>query len=331
MEMKEDYYNNLIERYFKGEISEEQAGELIHWLEASPEHQAYFDDLSANWHGSDDNLFMQKNWNELINRVRRMEALDNQIKPSSKRLNIWKVAAVASLLAFISVSAFWLLQKQINETGLETVVFESPRGQRSKVTLADSTIVWLNAETKLEILAMNNKQRKVALVGQAYFEVKRNENSPFIVKTADYDVTVLGTVFDVMAYDDMNKTVTTLYEGKVKVHNTQETVVLQPGQQAVWTNGLMQKQEASDIRAVKGWVSNDFHFDNMPLEELLISLERWYDIEFDYVQNDLQGLYFSGAFKNEETIWQVLDVIKLYVPIKYEKINLRKVKIIRTK
>jgi len=330
MEAKNDHHIKLVKRYFQGKIDDNEAKELNKWINASPEHLAQFDQFKKEWRSTEDNLFINESWKKVISRVQRLEQLDIQLKPKNK-VHIWQVAAAASILILFSVSILWLLQSYEPKDQIASIIFETPRGQRSKITLPDSTVVWLNAETKLKVLAMNSERRKVLLNGQAHFEVNRNEKAPFTVETADYDITVLGTVFDVMAYADMNRTVTTLYEGLVRVDSEMNSFELKPGEQAVYKAGKFELVETKNDLSIKGWVDNNFHFDQVPMAELLLRLGRWYDVEFIYNEVDLKGLVFGGAFKNEETIWQVLDVIKLYVPIDYSKSDIRKIEITRKK
>lgn len=330
MDRSNKHIKDLITRYFLGKVTEQEAGELTNWLHASPEHLAQFDAAKARWQGASDDLLAKANWSVLKRRMQRLNQLDlNLAPPRRKRFPFWQAASAALFITLIGLSGLFIQKSLDQAISSQSLVFETPRGQRSRVILGDSTIVWLNAESRLEVMAFNTKKRTVTLTGQAHFNVTRNEEAPFVVQTQDYEVTVLGTVFDVMAYADMNRTVTTLLEGKVRISRDVHAYDLQPGEQATWAGEALNIEKVTDVDRAEAWVNNDFYFDDVPLEELLIRLGRWYDVEFEYNPDDLDDLRFSGAFKNEETIWQVLNIIKLYIPIKYEKTDLRKVKITR--
>ncbi len=328
MEEKQDYHTRLIDRYFQGKINDNESRELNQWLALSPDHMAQFDDFKERWRGSEHSLNIDENWKIVITKIQRLEQLEMQLKPK-KRINNWRIVAAASILLFIAVSAWWLSQNKEYNVEVASFVFETPRGQRSKITLPDSSVIWLNADTKLEVISLTSNQRLVSLIGQAHFDVNRNKKTPFIVKTRDYNITVLGTIFDVMAYADINRTVTTLYEGKVRIDSEGGAVELKPGEQAIWQNNRLKHVEAGEGVHTGEWVNNTFSFDKVPLDELLMRLGRWYDIEFEYNQDDLQELVFSGTFKNQESVWQVLDVIKLYTPIDYTRKNINQIQIIR--
>ncbi|MBI9064401.1 MAG: DUF4974 domain-containing protein [Marinilabiliaceae bacterium] len=330
MDINNKHIKDLINRYFLGKVTEQEAGELTHWLHASSDHMAQFDAAKDQWQGAQDDLWAKTNWSVLKSRMQRLNQLDLNLAPQRrKRFPVWQAASAALFIMLIGLSGLFIQKSQNQAIDAQALVFETPRGQRSRVILGDSTVVWLNAESRLEVTAFNSNKRTVTLSGQAHFNVTRNEEAPFTVKTQDYDVNVLGTVFDVMAYADMNRTVTTLLEGKVQITRDVNVYDLKPGEQAIWAGEVLNIEKVKDVERAEAWVNNDFYFDDVPLEELLIRLGRWYDVEFEYKPDDLDDLRFSGAFKNEETIWQVLNIIKLYIPIKYEKTDLRKVKITR--
>lgn len=334
MKMNKDnkHITELFKRYFLGEITDNEAGELTNWLRESPDNMTRFDKAKEEWQGEKTNLLAQSNWLQLKNKVNRLNQLDINIGSKSVHQVKWlKIALVAAVIVTLGIGSLLMLLLQDTSNRYDNLVFETPRGNRSKVVLGDSTIIWLNADTRIEVLALNKDERIVSLQGQAHFEVTRNIHSPFVVHTNDYDITVLGTVFDVMAYDDMNRTVTTLFEGKVKVSNDVSDIVLNPGQQVVWEKDKLEVSETENTESTKAWVRNDFNFDNIALGELLKQLERWYDVDFEYNKEELSEFRFTGVFKNEETVWQVLNAIKLYIPIKYEKTGLRKIKITRIK
>jgi ferric-dicitrate binding protein FerR (iron transport regulator) len=203
---------------------------------------------------------------------------------------------------------------------------ETPRGEKSKVYLPDGTEVWLNASSKLSYHSFSEKSRQVSLTGEAYFKVKRNEKSPFTVKITSCDIKVLGTEFNVMAYDQMKRKEITLFKGKVNVKTGTGSVLLDAGDKLLISNNTVQRQKAN-LDQTYGWVENKFNFSKVPLNELILRLENWYDVDIEYQNTGKEGIIFSGTFKNEETIWQVLDAIKVYIPLSYEKKDTRKIKL----
>jgi ferric-dicitrate binding protein FerR (iron transport regulator) len=207
----------------------------------------------------------------------------------------------------------------------EVVWFESstPRGEKSKLQLPDGSIVWLNSESTISFSNnFSTATREVRLSGEAYFEVAKSSGVPFIVKTKAYDIQVLGTKFNVMAYDDFMRTETSLVEGQVKIYKGSQVVGLAPGQMLTYQDGKINIKEANTIRSGY-WKDGRFDFDQVTFEELIARLERWYNVDIKMENDELKEIVYSGVFKNEETIWQVLNSIQMTLPITYSRIGFR--------
>ena len=154
-----------------------------------------------------------------------------------------------------------------------------PRGGQFTIVLPDGSRVWLNSASRLRYpTAFSGGQRLVELEGQGYFDVRKDAEHPFIVKTKTLDVEVLGTGFDVMAYPDEKSMNTTLVEGAVRVKD----VMLKPGQQArmEYSTGCIYVEPA-DIQQVIAWKTGFFEFDNANLADIMRQASRWYDIDID--------------------------------------------------
>jgi len=180
-----------------------------------------------------------------------------------------------------------------------------PRGGYYTLTLADGTKVWLNAASSLKYPTdFVGNERVVELVGEGYFEVAKRKNQPFKVVTNQQVVEVLGTHFNVNAYDDENVTSTTLLEGSVKVAGR----VLKPGQQASLKNGHISINEVDTEEAV-AWVNNNFNFNNEDLGSIMRKISRWYDVEV-VCPNDLEQLEFIGKVSRTKNIKDVINIIE---------------------
>jgi ferric-dicitrate binding protein FerR (iron transport regulator) len=158
-------------------------------------------------------------------------------------------------------------------------ILSVPRGGQFTIVLPDGSRVWLNSASKLRYpTAFSGGQRLVELEGQGYFDVRKDAEHPFIVKTKTLDVEVLGTGFDVMAYPDEKSMNTTLVEGAVRVKD----VMLKPGQQArmEYSTGCIYVEPA-DIQQVIAWKTGFFEFDNANLADIMRQASRWYDIDID--------------------------------------------------
>ena len=180
------------------------------------------------------------------------------------------------------------------------------------LVLSDGTRVWLNAETELDFpVEFVGKERVVRLVGEAYFEVRRDEECPFIVEAGGVRARVLGTSFNVKAYADEEYVSTTLVTGKVEVSGGGgEAVVLTPAMQSVWqkAEGEMRVERVS-VDKVMAWREGVFLFDDENLSEVAKVLERWYGVEFRYGEVEENDHVFSGSFCKNDSLFEILDML----------------------
>lgn len=197
--------------------------------------------------------------------------------------------------------------------GTEYNTLTTPHGGEFKVVLSDGTNVWLNAGSSLYYpVAFNGEKRIVELKGEAYFEVARQKNHPFIVKVGNSEVQVLGTHFNIRAYDELGTINTTLTEGKVRIVKAQESKLLSPGEQAIISRNSSEIQlHEANIDAVLAWKNNLFYFDNTNIKEIMNELSRWYNVSVMYNAENLKSLNFSGVMSRYEDIDAVLERLSL--------------------
>lgn len=193
-----------------------------------------------------------------------------------------------------------------------------PRGGENTVILADGTTVHLNAGSKLTYpVRFAGKRRVVALEGEAYFDVVKDETRPFIVQTHLGEVTVLGTAFNINAYIDAS-VYTTLVHGKVQFSSSSiGTIILSPGEQAVVSANGSEKRMV-DLDEYVGWVDGRYVFNNRPLGEIMQTFERWYDIQVYYETPHLRDITYSGSLKRYGTINSFLDALELTGDLTYK-------------
>ncbi|MEO6524422.1 MAG: FecR domain-containing protein [Mucilaginibacter sp.] len=198
-----------------------------------------------------------------------------------------------------------------SETAMNTIT--TPRGGQYAVTLADGSKVLLNAASSLKYPAVfTGNTRQVQLTGEAYFEVAHNKTKPFIVKTTNEQVQVLGTHFDVNAYPDEVAANTTLLEGSVKVSTGGSTALLVPGQQCVSAYGDNKLQvQVADIEAIMAWKNGDFVFKEESLVSIMRKVSRWYDVDVVYDNTTVQDVNFGGWVSRSKNISSVLKIMEL--------------------
>lgn len=163
----------------------------------------------------------------------------------------------------------------------EFYTFATPKGISNQVILSDGTKVWLNSSSQIQVSShYNSGKRQVKVIGEAYFEVTNRSNQPFTLFAKGTIISVLGTMFNVCAWPALSEVETTLAEGKVQVSNPYNTLLLNPGQQAITSvNTEAIQKRAVDVDQVLAWKDGYFKFTEQPLELILEELLRWYDVD----------------------------------------------------
>lgn len=198
---------------------------------------------------------------------------------------------------------------------LEIIV---PARSQYQVVLSDGTKVWLNAGSSFKYPGLFNEDiRKVELLGEAYFEVAKDRNKPFIVVSDGQEVKVTGTSFNVLAYPGENETKTTLVEGEVYVYtssnskgknNNQQQIRLSPGEETVYRQGEFKKHVA-DIAMATAWKEGNFYFKDTPFDDMIRQIARWYDLDIVY-QSKIPKELFTGEMNRKVDTDVVLDFLK---------------------
>ena len=205
----------------------------------------------------------------------------------------------------------------------ESVVYnklEIPRGGEFCLTLSDGTRVWLNSETSIQYpVAFGAKERRVFVQGEAYFEVAKDAKKPFTVQFMSSSVTVLGTSFNIRAYPEEKRSQTTLAEGSVRIYSPGSSMLLKPGEQAEVSalSGEMVKQEV-EVKNFTSWKDGRFVFEQQPLEDIMRTLERWYDIRVIFKDEGAKRIYLSGNMKRYGDFSQVMKMLQMTGDVRFE-------------
>lgn len=196
------------------------------------------------------------------------------------------------------------------------------RGQRYRAVLPDGTGVWLNATAQLQYPAVFTEgERRVWLTGEAYFEVARRENRPFIVQAKNgadtTSVEVLGTHFNIKAWQGQ-PVQTTVLEGKVRISSRYKADTLQQGQQGwVDSTGMMYINTVADTGKVMAWKNNTFHFGKTTLPDIMDELARWYNVEVEY--RFTTGEQFHGELERGKKLDTVLRILEATGYVAFER------------
>jgi ferric-dicitrate binding protein FerR (iron transport regulator) len=257
------------------------------------------------------------------------------------------LSGAAAIVIVASVS--WIFMhnnsapaKKNSTAQIQTLVAE--KGSRTRTILPDGSSVWLNADSHISYAEnFSSNTREVKLDGEAYFDVVKDAKRPFIVHVADYDIRVLGTVFNVKSYPDDKTIETTLIRGLVQVtkHNLrkQKPIYLHPNEKLIVEKFAANKDAQLPIqsnnaekdytikpldsslkepeRIETAWVYNRLEFNGDNFEELAGKLERWYNVTILFDDDAVKNLHLHGSFENE-TIEQALAALKIATPFNYE-------------
>lgn len=203
-------------------------------------------------------------------------------------------------------------EKGGNATEITYNTIVTPRGGQYQVVLADGTRVWLNAASSLKFpTAFTGTDRHVELTGEAYFEVAKNKDLPFTVSAGNVRVNVLGTSFNVSAYEDDECNKTTLLEGSVQIVRNNQRLSLAPGQQAV-SEGNDQPVQLKTVNAEDAiaWKNGYFSFKKEDIRSVMRKIARWYDVDVTF-QGDISNSVLGGSVSRTQNINEILSYLEL--------------------
>ena len=301
---------NLLIRFFEGQATTDEEMKVRKWMEASTENRrTYFKERKMY----DMTLLLSKDT--------KKETVSQSSKKKFKFRKFIEIAAVAAITLVITL--FYKNQER-QEYWLTAQKISVPAGQRINLELSDGTKVWLNSRTKIEYPAVfADKERRIKLDGEAYFQVAQNIHKPFIVQTPKGNVEVLGTQFNVEAYAD-DKTITaTLVEGSIamayenKKSNWTEQEI-QPGQEIVYTAAQQQiKIDQADVEVITSWKDGKLIFRDTPFKEVLKMLSKRFDVDFVVKNPKCFEASFTGVLEKQR-LGRILEYISVSSNIKFK-------------
>jgi len=200
--------------------------------------------------------------------------------------------------------------KEGGETLFNTIKTNKAQ-QFSSLVLSDGSKIWLNAASSITFpTTFSGKQRNVEITGEVYFEIAKNAAMPFIVSVRDMKVEVLGTHFNINAYDDESSIKTTLLEGAVKVTANGKSGFLKPGQQAqLSSSGEIKVKNDEDVEGVVAWKNGMFSFQNEDMASIMRQVSRWYNVEVAF-KDQIQGLYVVTQVTRNVPVSKLLEIFE---------------------
>lgn len=298
--------------------------QLIKYIEGNSTQKEK--DAIARWLDHD-----EKNWKEfLVLRKTYDFALGQLDKTQEKTLpaaakkknNITELLKIAAVF-ILSFGCFYFFNHTDKAEDIVMHTLHVPAGQRAELTLADGTNVWLNAKTTLTYPdRFSNSKREVELDGEAYFTVKHDPENVFIVNTKQCAIQVLGTEFNVSAYNASEFFETSLIKGSVEVSSkeTNESIKLFPNNSVFMENGRLVE---TPIRHYSHflWRNGLISFENERMEMIIDKLRLYYDVNIQVENKQILDLRYTGKFWTKDGVEQVLKVIRIHANFEYTKDN----------
>jgi len=310
--------SDLIMGYLKGSLSTEEKDLFFKWVNEREENKKLFFDLKVIYDASFGDTFSGKiedSWQRLLDKKK------NAGRP--KHLLWRRIASYAAvILVTVGITSALFLSITDNERENLTAQYIGGDGlEADVVVMPDGTRISLGSKTNFHYENEYGKStRTVYLEGEAYFEVKQQKNKPFIVKVNGQDIEVLGTKFNVMAYPNDSIFTTTLLEGSVSLDTEGQSrkTILQPDQQFIYNRnkGTTQVNDV-DARQYIAWTSGYYYFPDQRLQAILHRLSHIYGVTFSVSSEKLNNTMFTGTFYRGQSIKDILEIIKLSIPIKY--------------
>lgn len=321
------YPDELITAYLNDELPTDRREELEEWVSSDPAHKRYLYEMTEAWLASTALLGNNRKSEEAYRHFRFR--LARKRKGEHRLQRFWWLAAAVWMGLLLAGAGYYLGNSRSVRLPLQARhCIEVPLGSKSRISLPDGSVVWLNAGSKLSYTArFSEEERNVVLEGEGYFEVARNEKLPFVVRTGEIDLRVLGTKFNVKAYGDEEWVEVILAEGSVRFLNKKDesaSFTMVPRQQALYNK----KTGRTDIREVPvqqagGWTTGSHFFNELTLEQIAGRLEKVFDVTFVFHDEKKKKLTFYGDFREEDTLDDILEVLASSGKFKYRKIHTR--------
>ena len=328
--MEMNNIHQLIAKCFAEDISYEEMSQLRGWLDSSAENKMLFDDLKQEW----DKLELpsaSKDKTRVLNNVKeRIRTEDKKSEKIVRKLfygNWYKLAASVALTISLGSLAWYQISEPfsiLNTLGYE--VKECKAGEYSDLLLADGSQIVMNGDSRVKYKEnLPGIERNIYLEGEAFFDIVRNEEKPFVINMSGANVKVLGTSFNVKAYPEDETMETSVLTGKVAFTPTKgvlkkgkESILLIPGKKGIINQNmnLVDKLDVDNQLDID-WMKKKLNFSNTALADLTKSLYRMYGVKFKLTDNSLRDLKITASFENEK-LEEIMKILELTSEFSYQ-------------
>ena len=318
----ENRINHIIARVLSGESSSDDIFSLSEWLNENEKNRNEFRQIKNYW---DADVAFKHSIAPICSADKLQQKINVQ-KKQTNRLRLWNIttpiAAAVCLLFIFSTTLFLYITNQLSTEHFYTLLTGE---DTSSFTMTDGTIITLNRNSRLSYSNKYGKEnRNVKLEGEAYFEVAKDVNKPFIVKMDEASITVLGTHFNVQANTKSDNITATLVEGSIRFESEKQNVVMTPNQQLTFsrsTNKIDIKEIETDTYTA--WRNGLLKYKSIPFFQLIEDLQNIYSVKIQITDKRLteSSVTVSGTFEQKQSIEQILKVISHSLPIQWTKKN----------
>jgi ferric-dicitrate binding protein FerR (iron transport regulator) len=303
----------LLQAYLQGILSENEESELTDWINSSDQNFQSFKKYIA------ENQFSQTHTdetNEAWQRIR--EKLKYRSKQSCNRKIIlpnW--LKVAALIAIALISGIFI--NRVSHNKPKDQVWNKiivPKGEKAQLILSDGSTVFLNSNTQLKYPSIfSENYRKISLSGEAFFNIKKKSSNPFIVETPEFNVTVTGTSFNLLAYNEDKENSVTLHTGSVTIARNGHNYRISPGEKYILNNETKKSNIIRiDLEKSSLWKEGIIIIDNLDLKEIQKLLERKFNVQIKITDDKLKNIRYTGQFKPHENLEEIRDTS----PVKFK-------------
>lgn len=326
MLMETNDIETLIERFLTRNISGKEMASLFEWASGSSENMAALSSRVRAWAEKDNSFDADEAFERFRGRVAEQKAMmADDTSATRKRRLPWRILAASAAAAAAAVVIAYQASRTRDYRNMlaeNSVTVEAPAGSKTRVVLPDSSTVWLNAGSSLRYsFDAGEKERKVALCGEGFFEVRHDDDAPFVVSSTNLNVRVLGTKFNFCDYPEDTLAEVTLTEGSIALSDQAgKELLMSPDESVVFNKvtGLMTLGESG--YDADEWITGNLTFDEVPLLEIVRRLERTYSVRIRIGDAALYDLRFYGVFNSSrQDVTEVLRSLSATGKFRYKK------------
>lgn len=311
--MNQEFDKNIMYKFFSRDITADEEQSLLDWIDKSEDHREIF-------------LSERKIYNQLILNIGEKDLINSantEEYSKVRKIPMWikEILKISAVILLVLGCAYFINKHQYNNLRTLSNEIVLPAGERVYLTLSDGTKVWVNAKSKFTYPALfGDKERRVILDGEAFFDVTSNKKLPFIVETPKGEIKVLGTEFNVDAYSHSQKMTISLFKGKVEFSGAmlKKSIILSTNE---YFESIDNEYSIKMLESYSAsmWKEGIIAFKDTPFPELIKTFEKYYDVKI-YIQNpNLSNTELTGKIRINDGIEHALKVIQKNANFKYQK------------